>query len=112
MTSFASTEELGGLLREERKRKGYTQLKLAHYSGVGVNFISNLERGKETSELGKALRVAQTLGIDLSADSRAEQWIPSPQRECGKLKQEAPRITEKSHGLLPCVNRTQCLRDR
>ena len=50
--------------------KGYTQSKLARFSGVGINFVSNLENGKETSELGKTLRVLQTLGMDLSADSR------------------------------------------
>ena len=44
--------------------------KLARFSGVGINFVSNLENGKETSELGKTLRVLQTLGMDLSADSR------------------------------------------
>ncbi len=60
----------GRIVREERKRKGYTQSKLARFSGVGINFVSNLENGKETSELGKTLRVLQTLGMDLSADSR------------------------------------------
>ena len=70
MTTYATAQELGRIVREERKRKGYTQSKLARFSGVGITFVSNLENGKETSELGKTLRVLQTLGMDLSADSR------------------------------------------
>ena len=70
MASFASAEEPGRIIRDERKRKGYTQSKLARFSGVGINFVSNLENGKETSELGKTLRVLQTLGMDVRADPR------------------------------------------
>ena len=70
MATYATAQELGRIVREERKRKGYTQSKHARFSGVGINFVSNLENGKETSELGKTLRVLQTLGMDLSADSR------------------------------------------
>ena len=72
MMNFSTPEELGIIVRDERKRKGYTQTKLARYAGVGINFVSNLENGKETSELGKALRVAQTLGLDLHAERRGD----------------------------------------
>lgn len=72
MFIVTTTEELGKFIREERKRKGYTQSKLARYSKVGINFVSNLENGKETSELGKALRVIQTLGIDVRLEVRGE----------------------------------------
>ena len=72
MPSFATPEELGAIVRAERKRKGYTQTKLARYAGVGINFVSNLENGKATSELGKTLRVVQTLGLDLHAERRGE----------------------------------------
>lgn len=73
MIPYATSEELGRIIRDERKRKGYTQTKLAHYSGVGINFISNLENGKESSELGKTLRVIQTLGMDAFIQVRGER---------------------------------------
>lgn len=73
MISYSTSEELGRIIRDERKRKGYTQTKLAHYSGVGINFISNLENGKESSELGKTLRVIQTLGMDAFIQVRGER---------------------------------------
>lgn len=61
----------GAVLREERRRQGYTQQEVADYSGVGITFVSQLERGKPTAELGKALRVMQTLGIDFFAEPRS-----------------------------------------
>ena len=73
MIPYATSEELGCIIRDERKRKGYTQTKLAHYSGVGINFISNLENGKKSSELGKTLRVIQTLGMDAFIQVRGER---------------------------------------
>lgn len=61
----------GAVLREERRRQGYTQQEVADYSGVGITFVSQLERGKPTAELGKALRAMQTLGIDFFAEPRS-----------------------------------------
>ena len=40
------------------------QVDLALVSGTGVRFISDLENGKETCELGKALKVVENLGIE------------------------------------------------
>ncbi len=42
----------------------YTQAFLAEFSGFSVSFISDLERGKSTAELGKALYIASILGLD------------------------------------------------
>lgn len=72
MIRFSTAKELGALIRAERKRRGYTQELLADFSGVGVTFLSQLENGKPTAELEKMLRVAQTLGIDLYAESRLD----------------------------------------
>ena len=72
MIRFSTAKELGTLIRTERKRRGYTQELLADFSGVGITFLSQLENGKPTAELEKALRVVQTLGIDLYAESRIE----------------------------------------
>ena len=71
--NISTVDDLGKVIRDERKKKGFTQTKLAHYSGVGINFISNLERGKKTSEIGKVLQVAHALGIDIHALPREAQ---------------------------------------
>jgi len=41
-----------------------TYLNMNPPSGTGVRFVSDLENGKETCELGKALKVIENLGID------------------------------------------------
>ena len=58
--------DIGTLVRDTRKRLGVTQKDLALTAGTGLRFVIDLEKGKETCELGKSLRVVQTLGITLS----------------------------------------------
>lgn len=70
MTQFTTAAELGAIIRAERKRQRLTQTDLAEYCGVGINFVSSVERGKETVELGKCLLLVQMLGIDLFAEKR------------------------------------------
>lgn len=65
-----NARDLGSLIATERKRQGLTQAELAGFSGVGVTFLSQLENGKGTAELDKALTVLATLGIDLVAQRR------------------------------------------
>ena len=54
----------GRALRERRKALGYTQAFLSEFSGFSVSFISDLENGKTTAELGKAIYLANLLGLD------------------------------------------------
>ena len=53
------------MIRESRKRLGVTQKDLALTSGTGLRFVIDLEKGKETCQIGKALTILQTLGIKL-----------------------------------------------
>ena len=62
--------ELGFLIREKRLGKKLTQTDLAEISGVGITFISQLEHGKETVEMGRVIRVLTMRGIDLYAERR------------------------------------------
>lgn len=50
-------------VRNERKRAGLRQNELAGAAGVGTRFIVELEAGKPTLQVGKLLRVLDTLGI-------------------------------------------------
>ncbi len=58
-------EQLGKIVRRTRKEMGVTQADLALTSGTGLRFIGELENGKATCQIGKVLRVMQTLGIRL-----------------------------------------------
>ncbi len=62
--------EFGAALRKRRKELGYTQVYLAAFTGFSVSFISDLERGKDTAELGKALYLASELGLDCLLQKR------------------------------------------
>jgi y4mF family transcriptional regulator len=57
--------QIGELIRDTRRSLDVTQKDLALTSGTGLRFIIDLEKGKETCEIGKALRVLQTLGIKM-----------------------------------------------
>jgi y4mF family transcriptional regulator len=56
-------EHIGKLIRQTRKNLGVTQRDLALTSGTGMRFVIDLERGKKTCEIGKALTILNTLGI-------------------------------------------------
>lgn len=72
-TLLASTpDELGASLRQVRKARGLRLEDVALAAGVGVRFISELERGKPTARLAGTLRVAAALGVRITLeDSRA-----------------------------------------
>jgi y4mF family transcriptional regulator len=59
-------QQIGKLIRDTRKALGVTQRALALTSGTGLRFIIDLEKGKETCEIGKALTVLHTLGINMT----------------------------------------------
>ena len=62
----------GAALRNRRKALHYTQAELAEYTGLSVSFLSDLERGKPTAELGKAIFLVNLLGMDLIMEARGE----------------------------------------
>ena len=55
--------QLGEAIRRARKAQGLTQQELALTANTAPRFISDLENGKETCQIGKALHVAHSLGI-------------------------------------------------
>ena len=65
---ISNAEQYGKAIREARKSLGLTQSDVASACGTGIRFIVDLEHGKPTCELEKALRVAQMLGIVMEAN--------------------------------------------
>ena len=62
---IANSEQLGAVIRLKRKEIGLRQEVAAGMTGVGTKFLSQLENGKETAELGKTLQVLQKMGLEL-----------------------------------------------
>lgn len=73
MNPIRTSSEIGAAIRTERRQQGLTQTELADLCGVSLSFVSNLENGKPTAELAKALTVSTTLGLDLFLVKRGEQ---------------------------------------
>jgi HTH-type transcriptional regulator/antitoxin HipB len=64
------TKNLGEAIRHQRKSIGLSQVNAAGLCGVGERFLSELERGKPTVELGKVLQVLNRLGLRVVLDSK------------------------------------------
>ena len=64
--------DFGAAIRQLRKSLHYTQVYVAEATGLSVSFISDVERGKPTAELGKVLSLANLLGLDCEMKARGE----------------------------------------
>jgi transcriptional regulator with XRE-family HTH domain len=63
-TRIIDTKDFGERIRRARKQQGATQKELAEFfSSFSREFLSDLENGKPTVELGRALAVAHALGL-------------------------------------------------
>lgn len=54
------------MLRELRKRKGLSQEALAHEAEMERNYVSLLERGKNSASVKKIFQLAEALGVSVS----------------------------------------------
>lgn len=73
-----TTKEMGRIIRAARRAQGLRQDQLAGAVGVGVRFLSELERGKETARVGKALAVLDALGCKVRIDSPGGPEMNAP----------------------------------
>lgn len=55
---------LGALIRAHREAAGLRLEDLAAAAGVGVRFVHDLETGKPSCQIGRALVVASSLGLN------------------------------------------------
>ena len=62
---ISTPEELGRIIRFKRKEINIRQEIAAGMAGVGTKFLSQLENGKETAEIGKTLQVLRKMGLEI-----------------------------------------------
>ncbi|HAT30848.1 MAG TPA: transcriptional regulator [Janthinobacterium sp.] len=65
---ITSPQELGLLIRATRKHQKIRMDDVAGSAGVGPVFVREVERGKETVQLGRVMQILAELGIELKAD--------------------------------------------
>ena len=66
--------EIGEFVKTERKRRGWSQQKLADISGVGLNFVYQLEKNKPTVQLDRTNLVLNALGYKVGAMREFKPW--------------------------------------
>lgn len=62
--------DIGVAVRKKRKEDGLTLADAAALCGVGYRFMSDLENGKATVQIGKVLQVLTALGLDVTIEAR------------------------------------------
>ncbi|HAR50001.1 MAG TPA: transcriptional regulator [Smithella sp.] len=62
--------DIGAVIRKKRKDDGLTLADAAALCGVGYRFMSDVENGKATVQMGKVLQVLNALGLDFYIESR------------------------------------------
>ncbi|CAN7627610.1 MULTISPECIES: helix-turn-helix domain-containing protein [Neorhizobium] len=82
---FRSARDFGAAVREKRKGLGWTQTELATRSGTGERFIVELESGKPSCQLEKALIVARTVGIEIGDLKTAQPSLTAMEDDLGFL---------------------------
>ena len=68
-TVIKSAKDFGRAIRVARKEAGLSQVQLAQRCGCSQRFVSEVERGKPTAELERALRLLVELDVPLAAGS-------------------------------------------
>ena len=70
---ISDSKMFGEALKKRRKELGYTQRYISDFTGFSISFISDLENGKSTAELGKAIYLASMLGLDIVISARGSK---------------------------------------
>ncbi|WP_026659008.1 helix-turn-helix domain-containing protein [Butyrivibrio sp. AC2005] len=70
---ISDAKMFGEPLKKRRKELGYTQRYISEFTGFSISFISDLENGKSTAELGKAIYLANMLGLDIVINARGNR---------------------------------------
>ena len=65
MLGINNTADIGSFVKKKRVALGMTQSQLADITGNGTRFISDLENGKQTMQIGKVLDTLHVLGFDV-----------------------------------------------
>lgn len=66
MRPIQTSNAFGSAVRRARREQGLSQVELAARAGVGRPWLSELETGKRTAELGRALSVLSALDLAIA----------------------------------------------
>lgn len=68
--------DIGQVVRAQRQSLGLRQTDLAGIGNTGNRLIVDIEKGKPTVQLQKALDVLELLGLEVTVRSKASRSVP------------------------------------
>jgi transcriptional regulator with XRE-family HTH domain len=87
----SSLDGIGGRLREERVKAGYSQRELARRLGLSPSLISQLESGQSKPSVGTLYAIVTELGVSLDRVIRGNDF-EAPEGDGGRLGSGAPVV--------------------
>ena len=102
---FTVEQSLGRNIQRLRRAKGYTQQQLAEMVGISTNYLSDIERGKNSARIDKLVAVINALGC--SADDIFEDVIdPAPDVDISaKAEQLSPQQAAVVSAVIDALSR-------
>ena len=67
MVKAVAKRDIGRILREQRRRRGWTLEKMSQNTGLGVSHLSKMENNKTGLSFDALVRVAEVLGVPFEA---------------------------------------------
>lgn len=92
-----SAADVGKIVTAARRHKGMTQAQLAAAVGTTQTWVSMVEQGKETAQIGKVLRLLTYLGVRLQVVDAP--WIE--QKDPGRARGPSLTAILESHTTRP-----------
>jgi y4mF family transcriptional regulator len=93
--------EIGNFVRSERKRQGLTQQQLAARSGVGLNFVYQLEKNKASVQLDSVNQVLRALGYQIGVIRDFRPWDQDFVTRAGASAATGDDVLEAGDRFLP-----------
>ena len=96
MVRIVSPRDIGALIREHRRQRGFDQATLARHVGVSRQWLIDVEHGHSRAELGLVLRALKELDVPLEALPFAKtKRLPIPDIDIDAVVE---RHRGKTHG--------------
>ena len=77
-TIIHNPSDLGRLASKTRSELGLRQSDVHAYTKLATRFIGEVERGKETAQIGKVIDMLESLGLELVIRSKSEEAKVNP----------------------------------
>ena len=88
-----TTRDIGILIREARRRRGLSQAALAKMINSTQTWVSWIENGKSSAEIGIVLLALVTLGVELNFDLPSSTPVTPTDDDSQHVDEDIPPYT-------------------